>query len=116
MGPYLYLLGIEAAILVTDDDDDTLLLGGSDSGCLLAIAKGDGVLLHLPVVAGKNIVPPPVLLRSRFVPLPRVAGDELVVVVDGQNPPPALAGSRRVLPSVPAVDGCIPTSAKAGCG
>ena len=116
MGPYLYLLGIEAAILVTGDDDDTLLPGGSDSGRLLAIVKGDGVLLHLPVVAGKNIVPPPVLLHSRFAPLPRVAGDELVVVDDEQTPPPALAGSIHVLPSVPVEDGCIPTFVEAGCG
>ena len=71
---------------------------------------------RLPVVAGRNIALPLVLLRSRYAPLPKAAGDGLVVVVDVQTPPPVLAGSRHVLPSVPAVDGCIPASAGAGCG
>ena len=115
MGSYLYILGIEAALLVADNND-ALLPDGSDLGRLPVVAKGDGVLLHLPVVAGRSIVLPPVLLHSRFAPLPKVAGDELVVVDDGQTPPPALAGSIHVLPSVPAEDGCIPTFVEAGCG
>ena len=50
------------------------------------------------------------LTGGKDVPLPIVGGDELVpllaVVVDGERVPPlALAGSRHVLLSAPAVDG-----------
>ena len=78
------------------------------------------LLIRLPVVIGSRLVLLPVLTRGKYVLLPKVAGDGLVpllgVVVDVEHIPPlALAGSRHVSPSVPAVEGYIPSSAKAGC-
>ena len=65
---------------------------------------------------GSNIVLLLGLTHGKCVLLPKVAGDELVVVDGEQTPLPALAGRIHALPSVPAVGGCIPTSARAGCG
>ena len=78
------------------------------------------LLIRLPVVTGSRPVLLPVLMRDKYVLLPKVAGDGLVpllgVVVDVEHIPPlALAGSRHVSPSVPAVDGYTTSSAKAGC-
>ena len=61
----------------------------------------------------------PVPTGGKLAPLPKVADDGLAplleVVVDGGHVPPlALAGSRHVLLSAPAVDGHI-MSAIAGC-
>ena len=68
------------------------------------------LLIRLPVVIGSRLVLLPVLTHGKSVLPPRVAGDGLVplpgVVVDDEHSPPlALAGSRRVSPFVPAVDG-----------
>ena len=57
-----------------------------------------------------------VLTHNKGVLLPKVAGSGLVVVDGEHPPPPELAGRKHAVPSVPAVGGCIPTSAKAGCG
>ena len=78
------------------------------------------LVIRLPVVIGSGPVLLPVLMRDKYVLLPKVAGDGLVpllgVVVDVEHIPPlALAGSRHVSPSVPAVDGYTPSSAKGGC-
>ena len=90
--------------------------GGSDLGRLPVAVKGDCVLPHPPAVMGRSIVPLPVLLHSKFAPLPKVAGDEFVGVEHGQTPPLVLVGSIHVLPSASAVDGCIPTFVEVGCG
>ena len=74
---------------------------------------------HPTVVHSSRLILPhgeTVLTRSKCVLLPKVAGGGLVVVDDEHTPPPALAGSKHAVPSVPVVDGCIPTSARAGCG
>ena len=68
------------------------------------------------IEGGSNIVLLLVLTHGKCVLLPKVAGDELVVVDGEQTPLPALAGRTHALPSAPAVGGFIPTSAKAGCG
>ena len=65
---------------------------------------------------GSNIVLLLGLTHGKCVLLPKGAGGELVVVGGERTPLPALAGRTHTLPSVPAVGGCIPTSAKAGCG
>ena len=102
--------------MLVADKNDAFLPDGSDLGRLLVAVKGDGALLHSPVVMGRSIVPLPVLLHSRFAPLPKVSGDEFVVVEHGQTPPLALVGSIHVLPSASVVDGCSPTFVEVGCG
>ena len=76
--------------------------------------------VRLLAVAGNGPVLRPELKRDKYVLLPKVAGDGLVlllgVVVDAERIPPLVLGkSRHVLPSVPAVDGYTPSSAKGGC-
>ena len=78
------------------------------------------LLVRLPVVIGSELVLQPVVMRDKYVLLPKVAGDGLVpllgVVVDVEHIPPlVLDGNRHVSPSVPAVDGYTPSSAKGGC-
>ena len=78
------------------------------------------LLVRLLAVAGNGPVLRPELKRDKYVLLPKVAGDGLVlllvIVVDAECIPPLVSEkSRRVLPSVPAVDGYIPSSAKDGC-
>ena len=48
--------------------------------------------------------------------LSRVVGDELVVIDERLPPPPVLAGDKHPVPSVPAVNGCIPASGRVGWG
>ena len=77
------------------------------------------ILSHPTVVSSTRLTLPPVetvLTHGKCVLLPKVAGGGLVVVDDEHPPPPVLAGSKHAVPSVPAVDGCIPTSARAGWG
>ena len=76
--------------------------------------------VRLLAVAGNGPVLRPELKRDKYVLLPKVIGDGLVlllgVVVDAERIPPLVLGkSRCVLPSVPAVDAYIPSSAKGGC-
>ena len=75
------------------------------------------LLIRLPVVTGSRPVLLPVLMRDKYVLLPKVAGDGLVPllgdVVDVEHIPPLVSGkSRRVSPSVLAEDEDIPSSAK----
>ena len=81
------------------------------------VPSSRSILPYVEVIeGGSNIVLLLGLTHGKCVLLPKVAGDELVVVDGEQTPLPALAGRIHALPSVPTVGGCIPTSAKAGCG
>ena len=76
--------------------------------------------VRLLAVAGNGPALRPELKRGKYVLPPKVVGDGLVlllvVVVDAECIPPLVSGkSRRVSPSVPAVNACIPSSAKGGC-
>ena len=78
------------------------------------------LLVRLLAIIGNGLALQPALKRDTYVLLPKVAGVGLVlllgVVVDVEHIPPLVLGeSRRVSPSVPAVDGYIPSSAKGGC-
>ena len=78
------------------------------------------LLVRLLVVIGSEPDLQPVVKHDKYVLLPKVAGDGLVplleVVVDVDHILPlTLGGSRHVSPSVPAVDGYTPSSAKGGC-
>ena len=74
---------------------------------------------HPTVVSSSRLILPhveTVLRHGKCVLLLKVVGGELVVVVDEYPLPPELAGGKHAVPSATAVGGCIPTSAKAGCG
>ena len=83
-------------------------------------ARVTRLLVHLLVVVGSGPALQPVLTHDKYILLPKAAGDGLVPllgdVVDVEHIPPLVSGkSRHVSPSVPAVDGYIPSSAKGGC-
>ena len=83
-------------------------------------ARVTRLLVHLLVVVGNGPALQSVLTHEKYVLLPKAAGDGLVPllgdVVDVEHIPPLVSGkSRLVLPSVPAVDEDIPSSAKGGC-
>ena len=85
---------------------------------LQSVPTDDGYV-PLPVLNGSGYWLLPVPTDGGLVLLPKIVGSELVplhgVLVDGEHVPPlALAGNRPVLLSVPAVDGQILKSAKAG--
>ena len=68
---------------------------------------------RLLAVAGNGPALRPELRHDKYVLLPKVVGDGLVllhvIVVDAERIPPLVLGkSRRVSPSVPAVYSCIP--------
>ena len=48
--------------------------------------------------------------------LSKVVGDGLVVIDERLPLPPVLAGEKRPVPSVPAVNGCIPAYGRVGWG
>ena len=69
--------------------------------------------VHLLAVAGNGPVLRPELRHDKYVLLPKVVGDGLalllVIVDDAEGIPLLVLGkSKRLSPSVPAVDACIP--------
>ena len=83
-------------------------------------ARVTRLLVHLLVVVGNGPALQSVLAHEKYVLLPKAAGDGLVPLLgdvdDVEHIPPLVSGkSRRVSPSVLAVDEDIPSSAKGGC-